>query len=259
MMIDVTMTDRSVRPTRGESLQRLKSAQKSNRGAAGYSRWINRPAGRQIAAVAHVAGLTPNQISAISAAFTFAGIVVVATVEPSWYIDLVVAALLLAGYAFDSADGQVARLRGGGSAAGEWLDHVVDAAKIATFHLAVAISWFRFYEVRSGAWLLLPLGFAAVSSVFFFALVLSDMLRRVARLEAGGTGVTTSSVDPGEKAPVLRSLIVLPNDYGVLCLVMLALAWQTPFTVLYGLLFAANVLFLAAGLARWFREMSRLR
>ncbi len=151
----------------------------------------------------------------------------------------------------------MARLRGGGSAAGEWLDHVVDAAKIATFHVAVAICWFRFYDLRSDAWLLLPLGFAAVSSVFFFALVLSDMLRRVARLEAGGTGVTTSSVDPGEKAPVLRSIIVLPNDYGVLCLVMLALAWPTPFTVLYGLLFAANVLFLAAGLARWFREMSR--
>ena len=244
--------------THRELVDRLAAAQKSNRGAAGYSRWVNRPAGRQIAAGAYRLGLTPNQVSVISAVFTFSAIVLVAALRPEWYFSVAITVLLVLGYAFDAADGQLARLRGGGSTAGEWLDHVFDAIKISTFHLAVVICWFRFYDLRHASWLLVPLGFSAVSSSFFFALILSDMLRRIAGMKSGGSGVTTASVDPSEKAPVLRSLVVLPNDYGVLCLVMLLLAAQTAFMTVYAVLLAANAVFLLVGTARWFREMRLL-
>jgi phosphatidylglycerophosphate synthase len=247
------------RPSRREVVSRLAAAQKSNRGAAGYSRWVNRPLGRQFAAVAYLAGLRPNQVSLISACFTYAAIVLVAAVEPTWPLAIAVVALLVIGYAMDSADGQVARLSGTGSVAGEWLDHVLDALKIATFHLAIAITWFRHYELTHASWLLVPLGFGAVSSVFFFALILSDLLRRIERVKGGGTAVTTASVNPNEKAPVLRSLVVLPNDYGLLCLVMVLLPLHRTFTAVYTFLAACNALFLAAGLYRWFREMNGLR
>lgn len=253
------MTATGSRPSHAEVVARLRSAQKSNRGAGGYSRWVNRPLGRQLAALAFLRGLTPNQVSLLSAACTYAAIVLVATVRPSWPSSVGVAILLVLGYALDSADGQVARLRGIGSPSGEWLDHMLDAVKLATFHLAVAICWFRFYRLEHPATLLIPLGFAAVGTVFFFGITLSDMLRRVERARGGGSGATTSLVDPNEPAPVLRSLVVLPNDYGVLCAVMVLLAAHTAFIVCYALLLAANVLFLAAGWVRWFREMTRLR
>src|SRR3954447_9411537 len=160
----MTMTER---PGRRAIVAQLAGAQKSNRGAAGYSRWVNRPFGRQLAAVSYLAGLRPNQVSAISAVFTFSAIVAMATVRPTWTSAVLVTAGLVVGYAFDSADGQVARLRGGGSAAGEWLDHVFDAVKASLFHIAVAIAWFRFYDFEHPAMLLIPLAFAVVASVFF--------------------------------------------------------------------------------------------
>jgi phosphatidylglycerophosphate synthase len=253
---EVTTSDRVDRRV---IVARLAQAQKSNRGAGGYSRWVNRRVGRQFAAVAFLAGLRPNQVSAISAVFTFSSIAALGTLQPTWWSAVLITAGLLVGYAFDSADGQVARLQGGGSPAGEWLDHVLDSLKAATFHLAIAVMWFRFYDLDHAAYLLIPLAYSAVSSVFFFAMILSDMLRRVERVKVGGSGVTTSSLNPNEAAPILRSLIVLPNDYGVLCLCLLLIALHSTFQVVYTVLLAANALFLLAGSYRWFREMGRLR
>jgi phosphatidylglycerophosphate synthase len=84
--------------------------------------------------------MTPIQVTVISAGLTFAGIVTSAMVSPAPSVAAAVCLLLVFGYALDAADGQLARLRGGGSIAGEWLDHVVDAAKIASLHLAVLMS-----------------------------------------------------------------------------------------------------------------------
>jgi phosphatidylglycerophosphate synthase len=242
----------------GDIVRRLSAAQKSNRGAAGYSRWVNRRVGRRFAAAAYLAGLTPNQVSLISAAFTYSAIALVATVKPAWWQAALIVALLLIGYALDSADGQLARLRGSGSPAGEWLDHALDAVKNVGFHAAILICWFRWYDFGSDAWLLVPLGFAIVSTVFFFTMTLADMLRRIARVRAGGSAKTTAAVNPDEKAPVLRSLIVLPNDYGVHCVVMILLPLQTAFVGVYTFLAVCNAAFLAAGWVRWFREMKTL-
>ncbi|GAA1979461.1 CDP-alcohol phosphatidyltransferase family protein [Amycolatopsis minnesotensis] len=226
-----------------ETLERLPSAQKSAKGAPAYSRFVNRRAGGYLAAAAYHLGRTPNQVSAISAAFTFTGIAVIALAPPVPVTGFAVCLALVAGYAFDAADGQLARLRGGGSLAGEWLDHVIDALKIATLHLSVLVSAYRFSDLPKG-FLLVPIGFSVVASVQFFALILNEQLRH----RAGAARL------PGGKPSPVRSLLVVPTDYGVLCLGFALLGFPAVFEPLYGLLFAANAAFLAAALPKWYRD-----
>ncbi|GAA2726835.1 CDP-alcohol phosphatidyltransferase family protein [Cellulomonas aerilata] len=246
---------RTTTPTEplADIVARLARAQKSNRGAAAYSRWVNRPVGRYIAALAYRQGLTPNQVTLISAVLTFSGLAVIALVRPTPAVGVLIALLLMAGYAFDAADGQLARLRGGGSAAGEWLDHVVDGTKIAIIHLAVLISWYRWYDLPDERLLLVPMLFAVQASVFFFALILTEQLRR----SAAGT-TPSSRPASSEPAPYLRSLVVLPGDYGLLCVVFALIGFSRVFVVLYGALAVINTLFLLAGAVRWYREMRTL-
>lgn len=231
-------------------VMRLSSAQKSNRGAPAYARWVNRPLGRHIAAVAYRLDRTPNQVTALSATLSLVGVGLIAVVSPDVWAGFVIAGTLLAAYAFDAADGQLARLRGGGSAAGEWLDHVVDCAKIATLHLAVVICWYRHFELQHEALLLVPLVFAAQASTFFFSIVLSEQLRRAA------SGTTPSALPRSdEPAPVLRSLLVAPADYAVLCLAFVSLGAHSVFVAVYTALMVLNVLYLVGALPRWYREV----
>ena len=242
--------DAAMPPTRetfAAVVARLAAAQKQRApGSPAYSIYVNRPIGRRLAAAAYLAGLTPNVVTAISAAFTFSAILLIALVPPAPLIGVGIGLLLIVGYALDSADGQLARLRGGGSPAGEWLDHVVDAAKTSSLHLAVLVAWFRFLELPSQALLLLPLGFAIVAAVLFFATILNDFLRvrdDQRRRPAGGG---------------IRSLLVLPTDYGVLCIAFLLFGVPVVFVPLYGLLFVANAAFALVALPKWFREISRI-
>jgi phosphatidylglycerophosphate synthase len=242
---------------------RLAAAQKSHVNAPAYSRWVNRPLGRRIAAAAYLCGLTPNQVTAISAVFTFSGILALILLPPTPVLGIAVSAALVAGYAVDSADGQLARLRGGGSALGEWLDHVVDSVKNIAVHLAVAVSWFRF-DPDLGAltggtgtnvgWLLaVPLLYAVVSSTFFFAMTLTDQLRRQGRT-ARSAPKPRADLEP-EAAPVLPSLLTLPNDFGLLIVVFATVGLPAVFAPAYTLLLAANLAFLAVGLRRWSAEL----
>ena len=236
------------RPGYRDVLARLAGAQKDSRGAPGYSRWVNRRLGRYVAAWAFLRGMTPNQVTAVSSLFTFASLAVLGCVRPSWVVSPLVALGLLLGYAIDSADGQLARLRGGGSPAGEWLDHVTDAAKMVAIHLVVLIAWFRFWKPVHLSALLIPLGFTFVSVVFFFGVILTDQLRRANTVPAERTPQPA-------KAPAMRSLLVLPADYGVLCLVLVLLPLHRVFLVLYTALLAANLFFLVGALRNWFREL----
>lgn len=104
--------------TVGTALLELRTAQKSAKGVSLYSRYVNRPVGRYLAAGSHAVGLSPNQVTLVSAVFSFAAVAAVALGEPSPWQGVAVWAGLAVGFAFDSADGQLARLRGGGSAAG---------------------------------------------------------------------------------------------------------------------------------------------
>ena len=228
----------------------LAAAQKSNRNAPAYSRWVNRPIGRIFAASAYKLGLGPNSISVISAGFTFTAIGLIATVTPSVWLGVLLAVLLIIGYALDSADGQVARLRGGGTVAGEWLDHVFDAFKAVCFHLAVAVTWVRHPEGWPLWSSLVPLVFTVQASVFFFTLILTDLLLREA-----GVKKQALAINEGRQ-PIWTSLLGIPVDYGFLCFSLLLFGWFTVWRWLYAVLAVASLLILVVQLVRWYRRVA---
>ncbi|MET8681806.1 CDP-alcohol phosphatidyltransferase family protein [Streptomyces sp. NPDC004647] len=247
------------------ALRELRGAQKTAKGVSLYSRHINRPAGRILAAAAYRIGLTPNQVTLVSAAFSFAAIAAVACGRPSWALAVTVYAGLAVGFAFDSADGQLARLRRESSAAGEWLDHVVDCAKITALHAAVLVSFYRFFDLPGRGWLLLPLGFQFAAVLIFFGGLLTDKLKPRTAATSSAAPATAAAGSPGSAvvpaaAPSrIRAVALLPVDYGVFCLVFLLLGSERTFLAGYTALFAVHVLFLAAFMAKWFRELSAIR
>jgi len=232
-----------------DTVTQLSRAQKPSAGTPAYSRFVNRRIGRVFAAAAFLGHRTPNQVSLASGFCSLVGIVLVATVRPSLALALAVTAMLVLGYGLDSADGQLARLRGGGSPLGEWLDHMIDSVKIVLLHSAVLISFYRFDAFSNELVLLVPLAYVCMSSVLFFGLILIDQLRR-------RHGATRKPNERGDS--VAKSLLIAPTDYGVLCLVFLAFGTPSLFVVLYGALLVANLVFLAAAIAKWYREMSAL-
>jgi phosphatidylglycerophosphate synthase len=243
-------------PARSEGyravVRRLSSAQKPAPGAPAYSRYINRRLGRYLAAAAYRAGLTPNQVTALSALCSAVAIAILATVQPAALTGVLVTFLFLLGYALDSADGQLARLRGTSSMSGEWLDHMVDAAKISSMHLAVLIGWYRFGRVPSERYLLIPIAFCLVTAVLFFGMTLNDQLRRV---KTATTGVPAG---PRPDASRLRSMAVIGTDFGVVCAAFVLWGWQDGFLVVYSALLAVHVAFLALASVKWFRDMKAL-
>jgi phosphatidylglycerophosphate synthase len=234
--------------TFAEALRRLSCAQKSSKGVSLYSRYVNRPVGRVLAAGAYRIGLTPNQVTLISAAFSFAGVAAVAFVAPGWPLAVGVYLALAVGFAFDSADGQLARLRRESSAAGEWLDHVVDCAKVTALHAAVLVSFYRFFDLPGDGWLLLPLAFQFSAVLTFFGTVLTEKLLP----KPGATGAASPP-------SMVRAVALLPVDHGVFCAVFLLLGDRRLFLGGYLAFCAAYALFLAAFLLKWFRALSAVR
>jgi phosphatidylglycerophosphate synthase len=247
MGTETPQTPRAAR-TFGAALHQLRSAQKSAKGVSLYSRYINRPLGRILAAAAFRAGLSPNQVTVLSALCSYAAIAAVALAEPSWILGFAVYAGLVLGFALDSADGQLARLRGTSGPSGEWLDHMVDCAKITALHAAVLISFYRFFELPHDGWLLLPLGFQLAAVLIYCGGLLTEKLKP--RPPAGTAPPQPSTV---------RAVALLPGDYGVICLVFLLLGSPAAFRTGYLVLACATTLLLAAFLLKWYRELATPR
>lgn len=229
-----------------EARQRLGGAQKSKAGVPAYLRYVNRRIGGWLASLGYAVGATPNHLTAISAGCSLVGIVLIATVDPTPPVAIAVTFWLLLGFAFDSADGQLSRVRGDGKPSGEWLDHVVDVAKTSTLHASVAVSLFRFGDLASDAWLLVPLAFGIVSITFFFGMMLRDQLGAKPKAGSGAAGVGSAA----------RSFVLLPMDYGTLCLTFLFLPWTTAFLAVYGLLLLVNLAFAAQSFAKAYRALA---
>jgi phosphatidylglycerophosphate synthase len=230
-------------------LAALAAAQKPARGTAAYSRLVNRPLARRVAAAAHQAGLTPNGATAVSAGLSAAGLALVALVPPSWPLGVGVAVLLSAGYVMDSVDGQLARLRGRGSVAGEWLDHTVDCVKTCTLHLVVLVSLYRFAPGWPDAVLLVPMVFLVVDITCYFGILQMPHLR--SGREARGPGHT-------EAEGPWRRWLILPSDYGVFCWMFLLLGAPAVFMAGYALMLAANAALLAIACRKWWGELRAL-
>ena len=243
------MPDGGVRERYRATVEAIGAVQKSSAGAPLYSRVVNRPIGRRAASLAAIAGWTPNRVTALSATLTFAAFAVAAFVRPTPWVGVLISAGMVLGYGLDAADGQLARLNGTGSLAGEWLDHVVDCFKNSTVHLAVLVSFYRFSNWPSSI-LLLPALFSVAANAAFFTFILTEKLR-----PGGGPRLAVA----GTRRPsIWRSLAVAPADYGVLCLAFLTFGWPRVFVWTYGALFFATAVYLGAGMVKRFREMSTL-
>jgi len=236
------------------NLSALRAAQKPSRGVAAYGRYVNRPAGRVVAAVVHQIGMTPNVATAISATLSGLGILLLAAVEPSAWSAVAIPVLLAAGYVMDSVDGQLARLRGRGSVRGEWLDHTVDCFKTSSLHLAVAISWFRFLpeDLARHTWLLLvPLGYSVVQAVTYFGFIVMPYLRQTRSV------VTTPGAASAPENP-WRKWLILPTDYGFLVWVFALIAWPIAFVSVYSALFVLSTAMLVLALRKWWGELGAI-
>lgn len=228
------------------TLRQLSKVQKPAQGVSVYARFVNRPAGRLLAAAAYRIGLSPNHVTAVSALITFAGVFATALLPPSNALGPWVSLALLLGFALDSADGQLARLHRSTSLSGEWLDHVVDCAKLLGIHAAVLISFYRCFDLPRPV-LLLPIIFQFAAVLLFFGGILTEQLRR-RRGDASAVRVPAPSA--------VRGVALLPVDYGLLCLIFVFLGNQKLFLVLYVALLAVHVVFVPAFLVKWFRELT---
>jgi phosphatidylglycerophosphate synthase len=224
----------------------LQRAQKRRKGVPLYTLCVNRPVGRAIAA-ASPAGVTPNALTAVGAVLTYGGLVWLllgVSGPPAALVGLA----LVVGFFFDSADGQLARLRRSGSLRGEWLDHLLDSGRIALQH--VATLWFLLGAgvAPAGAVVAVCSAFLVFSVLKFFGGILFDHL----------ASVDQTKVTPQTGGSWSRSVLMLPLDYGVLCLCFLLLPWPHLFAAVYALLGLAMVLSTGAFCAAWYRRLASL-
>ncbi|MGO0577069.1 CDP-alcohol phosphatidyltransferase family protein [Ornithinimicrobium panacihumi] len=224
------------RPRYRESVAALSAAQKSGAGVPAYLRWVNRGLGRRLAALAHVAGMSPNQVTTLSMGASVVAALLMVTLPATVPAAVGIVVLLLLGYALDSADGQLARLQGSGSPAGEWLDHVMDAVRQPLVHLAVGLHLARHTDER-WSWAAAGAGvFMVVASAWFLSQLLAEQL-------AARSASTTTPVSPGTStSPWWLSFVKLPYDTGFLYLGLLLLPWPSIFVPFYLALLGLTIL-----------------
>jgi hypothetical protein len=63
---------------------------------------------------------------------------------------------------------------------------------------------------------------------------------------------------PEAPAPLIASLLKVPTDYGLLCLVFLLIGSTQSFMVAYGLLFVSSTGYFVLACGKWFHEMRSL-
>lgn len=254
------------RPGYAENVRQLAWAQKNGAGVPGYTRWVNRAAGRRIAAAAAVRGLTPNTVTAVSAVLSLAGLAVVVVFGPTAMAGVSAAVLLALGFAFDSADGQLARLTRSGGPAGEWLDHVVDATRTPLTHVMVAIA--AYLHIPNSRWLSgIALAYAVMASAQFMSQILAEQLVTQRELVRGSgdslpsaEGVQTDAqgIEVAADPQHVKSLGLLPMDSGTLCwaFALWGLPWL--FAPVYAALFATNTMYTVISMTRKYRRLCSL-
>lgn len=251
------------------SFDQLKRAQKTRKGVPLYLLYVNRPAGRAVAASLRHTRVTPNHVTWTGAALTYGTLIWLALWAQPTPAAAAAGVLLAVGYALDSADGQLARLQGTSSAYGEWLDHLLDNGRMTVMHVAAFCFLVRTTDydvvlvaVCSGAFLL-------ASSLIFFGGVLFDQLAKNAGAGTGAAAGSGQAADSGQTAGapdasadrrlLVRSVVMLPVDYGVTCLAFLLVPMPSVFLTAYLVLAAAHLVIGAAFIRHWRAKLLQLR
>lgn len=244
------MMDKQPRIGFRDGLVQLEGAQKSGAGVPAYMRWVNRRSARGIAAFAATLGLTPNMVTTLSALLSAAGLATILIAGVSVVSGVVAAVLLALGFAFDSADGQLARLTGVSGPSGEWIDHVVDAVRTPTVHVCVAVALMLHHP--DPLWLVVcALCFAVLSSGQFTSQILAEQLVR-------NREQVQKDAAPTRGGGVAQSFLLLPTDTGVLCWSFLF--WGAPaiFGGLYVVLFGLNFGHAVVSMRRKYTRLQKL-
>lgn len=241
----------AAKATFAQSFRELSLAQKGKKGVPLYCLYVNRPAGRAVAAALRNTRFGPNQVTFAGALLTYGALLWLAFGARAGAGSALVGMVLAAGFILDSADGQLARLQGRSSKLGEWLDHVLDSGRIVALHGAVFC-----FLLRTTSLPALPLAvlcgvFLFANSTIFFAGALFDQLTRQSRTHAPEPG-------PGSAGSLKRSILTLPVDYGVTCIVMMTLPWNGIFLPSYLALALFHCVFCAAYVAKFARTLSRM-
>lgn len=222
----------------------LDAAQKPSGGVPAYTRWINRRGARIVAAAAAASGIGPNGVTFLSLLLSVSGMIALVLLPDAAWAGLPVAFLLAAGYLFDSADGQLARLTGTSTKAGEWLDHVVDAFRTPAIHCALALA---LVLNRPTLWWVAIL--AIVHSLVVSGQFLSQILAEALIRRRGGTQ---------RRGGTLRSFVLLPTDPGTLCWSFAVWGFPRVFAVVYSLLTLVAVAHSAVSLMRRYADLCAL-
>jgi phosphatidylglycerophosphate synthase len=213
----------------------------TNRGGGLYSEAVSQPFGAAIALTAARLGLAPTVLTLANLVICAgASVTVVALASraaagtvPAWVVGLLALVAWQVAYAFDCADGQLARVTGRTSLAGARLDILCDVAAqigLVTALSAVAVA----YRPDTPVWLV-----AAFVGTWMVNLVASVLQ----------TGPHAASMVPSRSLPV--RLVKLVRDYGAVILfagLVLTLAPRATVAVLW-LFTAVNGLFLLASIA----------
>ncbi|MDQ0848578.1 phosphatidylglycerophosphate synthase [Arthrobacter sp. B3I9] len=239
------------KPRFAESFRELRKAQKGKKGVPLYTLYINRPAGRVIAAALRNTPFQPNHVTFTGAVITYGALLWLAFGAGSGGGFALVGLALAVGFILDSADGQLARLQGRSSKLGEWLDHVLDSGRIVLLHGAVFCFLLRATTVPP-LWLAVLCGsFLFANSAIFFAGALLDQLNR--QPTPGQRGH-----NPDKGKTELRSVLTLPVDYGISCLVMATVPWTGVFIPAYATLALCHCLFAGAFAVKSYRTLARM-
>lgn len=238
-------------PGFAQSFRELSLAQKGKKGVPLYCLYVNRPAGRVVAAALRNTRFGPNHVTFAGAFLTYGALLWLAFGAGPGAGSALVGVVLAAGFVLDSADGQLARLQGRSSKFGEWLDHVLDSGRIVVLHGAVFCFLLRTTSIPALQLAALCGVFLFANSTIFFAGALFDQLTRQ-------SGQRPSH--PGRDAPpsIKRSILTLPVDYGMTCLALMTVPWSSIFLPCYAVLAIFHCVFCAAYVVKFSRALARM-
>jgi hypothetical protein len=210
-------------PTVRQNLARLAAVESSPRSLPAYSRWVNRPLARAMAAVALRLGVGPALMAVLATAATVTGLVTLVGVAPGRTTGVIVAVALAIGFMLDSADLMLIGIR---RATRGGVDRSAAAIRMCVVHLAVLVAVLRSNTISHLAWPLIGVCFLAVAMIMVF-----------------GLGAEPSY--EVSRPRWLRSAICAPADYGMVCWVFLLLGSTTTFLIAYSALLCAQAVIVA--------------